>query len=590
VVHDITLILTITSGLTAALCLGYLTHLLRLSPIVGYLLAGIVVGPYTPGFSADLGLTAQLAEIGVILLMFGVGLHFHLEDLVKVRRIAIPGAIVQIAVAATLGMLVTGFFNWSWQAGLVLGFAISVASTVVLTRVLVDNNALHTSTGHIAIGWLVVEDLFTVIALVLLPAISAGGVVYGWDIVMTLLIIGAKIAALVVLVFWLGSRVVPWLFARMSSTRSQELFTLTVLVSALGLAVGAATIFNVSMALGAFLAGMVVGRSEYGQRAASDALPMRDAFAVLFFVSVGMLLNPQTLIDHWALVSAIFLVVIIGKSIAAFAIVLIFGYPLLTALGVSVALAQIGEFSFILGAVALSLGLVPKEAVDILVAVAIASITINPLLYRAIPLIDRWIAKRPKLARWLTSRLRKNLLKDRKAGHVVGHSLEHHAIVVGCGPVGQTLIRVLTENGIECTIIDLNLETTRRLLRSGVHAIYGDASRKEILESAGVKRAGSLILAASNIPDRKELVRLAKQLNPGIQIMGRTAYVRELKDLIDVDPENVFSGEGEVAIALTETVLRSLGASSEQIDRERKRVRDELSESVHGDPANRGSV
>jgi CPA2 family monovalent cation:H+ antiporter-2 len=378
---NLDLISTLTGCFTAALTLGYLTQRIGLSPIVGYLLAGIVVGPNTPGFVANRELAQELAEVGVILLMFGVGLHFHVEELLAVRRIALPGAIVQSLAATALGALTAAAFGWSWTAGVVYGLAISVASTVVLTRVLLDNNDLHTPTGHIAIGWLVVEDLFTVVVLVVLPALfgekaGPGGLAGMFGLA------ALKIGVLIALIFLLGGRIVPWLFRRVEATESRELFTLTVLVVALGVAAGSAWVFGVSMALGAFLAGMVVGRSDFSHRAANEALPMRDAFAVLFFVSVGMLLDPRFLLEAPGLVCATLGIVLLGKPLAALAIVLILGYPARVAVAVAVALAQIGEFSFILAVLGKSLGILKDAAMNALVAVSIVSISLNPILYR----------------------------------------------------------------------------------------------------------------------------------------------------------------------------------------------------------------
>ena len=376
--HNIDLILTLTGGLTAALGLGFATQKLRLSPIVGYLLAGILVGPFTPGYVANKEIATQFAEIGVILLMFGVGLHFHLKDLLAVRKIAIPGAVVQIAAATALGAVVMRMIGWSWTAGIVFGMAISVASTVVLTRVLADNRALHTPTGHIAIGWLIVEDLFTILVLVLLPALFDTGegsdsrsviATFAWALI--------KLTALVGFALVAGQRIIPWLLGYIARTGSRDLFTLAVLVLALGIAVGSAQLFGASMALGAFLAGMIVGQSEFSARSASEALPMRDAFAVLFFVSVGMLFDPYKIAEDWPLILATLGIVIIGKPLAAILVVLLFRRPLRSALSIAVALAQIGEFSFILASLALGLNLLPPEATNALVVVSVVSITLN---------------------------------------------------------------------------------------------------------------------------------------------------------------------------------------------------------------------
>jgi monovalent cation:H+ antiporter-2, CPA2 family len=400
--HHVDLVLTLTGALTAAVILGFITEKLKLSPLVGYLLAGIAVGPFTPGFVANHELASQSAEIGVILLMFGVGLHFHVKDLMAVGHVAIPGALVQIAVATLLGAVATRLLGWSWSAGLLFGIAISVASTVVLTRVLSDNRALHSPDGHLAIGWLVVEDLFTVIVLVLLPALAGvaseeaghSGNVWG-----TLGIALLKLAALVVFTLVIGGKMIPILLGAVERTGSRELFTLTVLVLALGIAVGAARFFGASMALGAFLAGMIVGQSNFSARAASDALPMRDAFAVLFFVSVGMLLDPSAIITQWRLMLVTLGIILIGKPLAALLVTLALKRPLRSALVISIALAQIGEFSFILAALAAKLKVFPPEAMNALVFGSIVSITLNPLLYKAIGPIMSWLEQRKPVHR-----------------------------------------------------------------------------------------------------------------------------------------------------------------------------------------------
>ena len=373
--HSIDLILLLASAFALAVLCGYLTNRAGLSPIVGYLLAGLVMGPYTPGFVADQNLAEQLAEVGVILLMFGVGLQFHLEELLAVRKVAIPGAIVQSAVATGLGVLVARFAGWPLSAGIVFGIALSVASTVVLVRILADNRHLHTKAGQIAVGWLVVEDLFTVVVLVLLPtAAGATATSLGLTIVIAVL----KISALAVFTIKAGGRLIPWLLNHVAKTRSRELFTLTVLALALGIAVAAAKLFGASMALGAFLGGMVVGRSEFSVRAASEALPMRDAFAVLFFVSIGMLLDPQYLFRAPGLIALTLAVVLLGKPLAALAITTLLGKPLRVGLPVAVVLSQIGEFSFIVASLGNSLGLLTTDATQTLVATAIVSITLNP--------------------------------------------------------------------------------------------------------------------------------------------------------------------------------------------------------------------
>jgi len=576
--HHLDLILTLTGGLATALVLGYLTHRLGLSPLVGYLVGGIVVGPHTPGFVANQALAEQLAEVGVILLMFGVGLQFHLTELLAVRRVALPGAVGQLLVATGLGTVVARVFGWDWGAGIVFGLALSVASTVVLLRVLADHRALHTPTGHIAVGWLVVEDLCTVLVLVLLPAVFGGPSAGLGHMLLALGTAALKLTVLVGFTLAVGGRLIPWLLERVAATRSRELFTLTILVLALGIAVGSAMLFGVSMALGAFLAGMVVGRSDFSLRAASEALPMRDAFAVLFFVSVGMLLNPRHVLEAPGLVAATLGVVMLGKPLAALGIVLLLGYAPQVALAVALALAQIGEFSFILVTLGKDLGLLTDEATNTVVAAAIVSITLNPLLYRLVEPATAWAARQPRLWGWLMARAQQHLSSPDAVATDGALPLDpyYRAIVVGYGPVGQTVTRLLRDNGMAPTVIELNRDTVHRLREAGVSAIYGDASHREALQGAGVERAGSLILSAAGMPASAEVIRLARELNPTIRILARSAYVREIPPLYQAGAERVFSGEGEVALAFTEAIMRALGATPDQIDQERDRVHRDL--------------
>lgn len=562
--HNLDLILTLTGGLGAALIFGYITQRLGLSPIVGYLLAGVAVGPFTPGFIADSGIAEQLAELGVILLMFGVGLHFHLKDLVAVGRIATAGALVQIAVATSLGMLVGHLAGWDTNAGIVFGLAISVASTVVLLRILSDNDALHTRAGHVAIGWLLVEDLFTILVLVLLPVLtstSTGGDSQG--ILAAIAMAGLKVGALIVFTLVIGKHVIPYILTHIAKTRSRELFSLTVLALALGIAVGAAKLFGASMALGAFLAGMVVGQSAFSSRAASEAMPMRDAFAVLFFVAMGMLLDPAQLIPNAWLTMATLAVILIGKPLAAFAAVVLLRHPTSTAIVVAIALAQIGEFSFILATLGQQLGVLSKNAMQPLVAASIISIILNPLLYKLVGPLTRRLQSR-------------NAAVDSQEADPPSIDVEHRAIIVGYGPVGRTLASLLRENEIEPTIIELNHETVATLMSEGIRSVYGDASRTEILEAAGVRHAGSLIFAASGSPDA--IIRSAKSVNPDILVIARARYVAEVDALKRAGADSVLSAEGEIALAMVERVLQRLGASADQLDRARDRVRAELGE------------
>jgi CPA2 family monovalent cation:H+ antiporter-2 len=382
--HESALVLTLTGSLAAALALGYVTQRLRLSPIIGYLLAGLLVGPYTPGFVANRALASEFAEVGVILLMFGVGLQFHLHDLLAVRNIAITGALIQSAAATALGTLAGHLFKWSWSASVVFGLALSVASTVMLMRVLIDNQQLQTQAGRIAIGWLVVEDIFTVVVLVLLPVIFEPPVGFGPSLLLVLAITIGKLIVLALFAFVVGGRVIPRILNGVAATQSRELFTLAVLVIALGIAVGSAMAFGVSLALGAFLAGMIVGRSEFSFRAASDALPMRDAFAVLFFVSVGMLLDPRALMKSPRVLLTTLAIVLVAKPLTAFLITAISGYRSEVGIRVAVALAQIGEFSLILATVGDQLHILPEGTTNLIIAASIISLALNPLLYRSI--------------------------------------------------------------------------------------------------------------------------------------------------------------------------------------------------------------
>ena len=554
--HDLDLVLTLTGALSAALACGALTHRLGLSPIAGYLLAGVIVGPYTPGFEADASLARQMAELGVVLLLFGVGLHFHLDDLLAVRGTVIPGATFTCAAATAAGALVGRALGWPWPAAFVFGGTLAVASTVVMLRVLADRRALHTRAGHLAVGWLVVEDLITVAALVVLPTIGGAGEAGPAALATALGTAIVKILLLVALVAFVGGTVVPRILDAVSDTGSRELFTLAVLVVMLATAVGAARVFGVSMALGAFLAGMAVGRSDYSLRAASEALPMRDAFAVLFFVSVGMLFDPAVLLREPLAILAAVAVVLVAKPAAALVLLRLRGTPAAVALPVAAALAQVGEFSFILADLGLEAGILPRRAVGILVATAIVTVTLAPLMYGA------------------ATRLAAGRAASDGAGPAdpATRAPSHRAVVVGYGPVGECVTELLLDNGIDPTVVELNLETVRRLLAFGVRAVYGDAGRPEVLARAGVATADHLILSAAVGAEHEEIIRQARLLNPRVRILARAEHLRELPRLKRQGADDAFSGEGEVALAFTTTILGHLGATPEQIDRERARV------------------
>jgi CPA2 family monovalent cation:H+ antiporter-2 len=537
--HEI--ILALAGGLAAALVLGYAAQRIGVSPIVGYLLAGIAVGPHTPGFVASRSVVEAFAEIGIILLMFGVGLRFHLHELMAVWRIAVPGALLQSAASTVLAAVALHLMGWSWPTALVIGMAVSVASTVVLVRVLTDNRDLHTRTGHIAIGWVVVEDLLTIALLVVLPllAVRDSGVPgpdTGWTILYALL----KLVACVVLVVVGGGKAIPWLLERVAATRSGELFTLAVLALALGIAVAAAHTFGVSMALGAFLAGLVVGRSDFAARAAGDALPMRDAFAVLFFVSVGLLFDPRHLLtDPW-LIAVVLAVVVLGKPLAAIAVVRAAGQPWGMALPIGAALAQVGEFTFILGTAARGLGLIDDRAWNTLVAVAMVSIAANPALYR--------------LSRRLARRRAAPPAPLDEATITAGGP----CIVVGYGPVGKRVVEALDQRGVPVTVVEMNLLTVRALRQAGRIAVYGDAARLDTLSEAGLDRATALVLS-SDLAEPAEIVRLARARRPGLRVLVRCARLSQVEPLRQAGAATVVAGEGELAVALAAAVLRTEG-------------------------------
>jgi CPA2 family monovalent cation:H+ antiporter-2 len=582
---DFGLLVNLSVSLVLALVLGLITQRLRLSPIVGYLLAGVALGPQTPGFVADAKVAAELAEIGVVLLMFGVGLHFDLRELLAVRRVALPGAAGQSLVATVLGLLAALAAGLDAAAGLVIGLAISVASTVVLVRVLLDNDVLHTRQGHIAVGWLIVEDIFTVLVLVALPALAgafaqqAGA---GQNLFVALGLAIGKVTLLGLIVVAGGRVVIPWLLRQVARTRSRELFTLTVLALALAVATGSAVGFGVSMALGAFLAGMVVGQTEASHQAAADALPMRDAFAVLFFVSVGMLFDPRVLLNRPGLLLGLLGVVLLAKPLTAFLIVWILRYSVRSALTVAVALAQIGEFSFLLADEAMRHRLLPAEGHSLLVACALLSITVNPLLFRAIAPLETWLRRRPQLWRALgrrseTGGTELNLsIRARlaEAGH--GEGQPTTAVVVGYGPVGQTACRILREFGVQPVVVDLNPDAVRGLTEAGGLAIYGDATRREILEAADIRQARYLLVTIPEVLVRTVIILAAKDLNPDLRVFVRARYIQERAWLEEVGATGVVTEEAETALGLAVLLLREVGADERRIRAEIQRIQREL--------------
>jgi monovalent cation:H+ antiporter-2, CPA2 family len=578
--HDISLITTIAFGLTAALVFGLLAKRIGLSPIVGYLLGGIVVGPHTPGFVGNAALAAQLAEIGVILLMFGVGLHFHLKDLLAVRKIAVPGALGQSAAATVCCLGVALAAGFDWKSGLVLGAATSVASTVVLLRVLMDHGLVDTPEGHVAIGWLVVEDIITVLVLVMLPALAVSGAADaaaagGGNLWAALGIAVLKLILLGGVVALAGAKFVPWLLLRVTRLRSPELFTLTVLVMAMAVAVLSYLIFDASMALGAFLAGMMVGQSKVSHQAGADALPMRDAFAVLFFVSVGMFFDYSILWKSPGLVLGVFAIIVIVKPVVALLIVILSGRSLRTGLTVAGGLAQIGEFSFILAELAKSLKLMPGEGHDVLVAGAIFSISINPALFKGLLALEPWLQKHPRLAR-LVNRGSEARGREVNAAMAETGGSAIKAIVIGYGPVGQTVTRLLNEFKIDPTIIETNIDTVLELQRAGRRAIYGDATRGALLQEAGIKTASYLVVTLPKTDVAVAVITAARALNPEIRVLTRARYLREREALEDAGARVICYDEAESAVGLAEVLLTEVQAPRDRIEAEVVRIRHEL--------------
>jgi CPA2 family monovalent cation:H+ antiporter-2 len=562
------------AAFAAAWILGILAQKARLSPIVGYLLAGVAIGPYTPGFRGDVALAAQLAEVGVVLLMFGVGLHFHLADLLAVKRIAIPGALIQCSVATGLGLALGLAMGWPPSKGLVLGMALSVASTVVLLRGLEAHDLVSTPSGHVAIGWLIVEDILTVVVLVVIPALAPSAA--GGSLLQSMAIALLKLSALVVLVLVVGARVLPRVLTLVAKLRSRELFTLTVLAIAIAVAT-VASLFGASMALGAFLAGMVVSQSPVSAQAAADALPLRDAFAVLFFVSVGMLLDPSFLVREPLLLVAGLGIVLVGKPLAALVVTVGLGYSTRTALVVALGLAQIGEFSFILGDLARQHDLIGETGYSLLVAIALVSISLNPFLFNWIDDLERWLRARPRLWALLDARsARRSKAINAGTAEALAAATGPRAVIVGYGPVGQAVDRVLSETGIDTVVIDLNMDTIAEREAAGRRALFGDASQPGILEQAGIARAQYLIVTLPHSVNRTPLITTARQLSPKCRIFVRARYLREGAELVQAGANAASFEETEAAVALTSRVLADLGRDEAEIAREAGRVRQDI--------------
>ena len=556
--HNISLITTIASGFAIALVLGVIAERLRLPALVGYLLAGIMIGPGTPGFVADVHIASQLSEIGVMLLMFGVGLHFSMRDLLAVKRIAVPGAVVQMSIATILGMMVASWWGWPWGQALVFGLSLSCASTVVLLKALEVRGILDTMNGRIAVGWLVVEDLATVLILVLLPPLAgilgsqtantgASDTAIWITIGQTLLQVFAFIALMLVV----GRRVMPWLLWQVARTGSRELFTLAVIAAAISIAYGAAMLFSVSFALGAFFAGMMMRESEFSHRAAEESLPLRDAFSVLFFVSVGMLFDPKIIMEQPVQVLATVLIIMFGKTLAAVGLVLLFRYPFNTALTVAASLAQIGEFSFILAGLGLALGLLPQEGMSLVLAGALISIALNPLLFTLVQPLKKWLLARSAWARQLEQR------QDPYAELPMSterHFLSGQVVLVGYGRVGSRIASALKERGIPFVVAEQNREVVEALRQQGMAAVSGDVTDPAVLIQAHIANAAMLVAACPDPLVIRQMIETAKMLNPNIEVVLRS-HSEEESLLFEKEGGTVFFAEEQLANGMAQHVL-----------------------------------
>ncbi|WP_100160130.1 YbaL family putative K(+) efflux transporter [Proteus columbae] len=561
--HSTPLITTIVGGLALAYILGMIAQRLKISPLVGYLAAGVLAGPFTPGFVADTSLAPELAEIGVILLMFGVGLHFSLKDLMAVKAIAIPGAIAQIAVATLLGLGLSAFFGWGLFSGIVFGLCLSTASTVVLLRALEERGLIDSQRGQIAIGWLIVEDLAMVLALVLLPAIAnmleSSDQTNISQLMINLGITIGKVVAFILIMMIVGRKLIPWILAKTAATGSRELFTLSVLALALGIAYGAVTLFDASFALGAFFAGMVLNESELSHRAAQDTLPLRDAFAVLFFVSVGMLFDPMVLIEHPLGILATLAIIIIGKSAAALVLVRMFGHSRRTALTISASLAQIGEFAFILAGLGVALNVLEPDARNLVLAGALVSIMLNPVLFS---LLDRYLAKTETKEE--VEQLQQEELEEEMPVPV---DICGHAIIVGYGRAGSMLTEKLLAQSIPLVIIENSRNKFAELKEKSLNTVLGNASTKESLALARIDCAKSLLLTIPNGYEAADIAETARSMNPDLNIIVRAHfddiivranYDEEASFILEKGANHVIIDEDQTASAMADMLIKEV--------------------------------
>ncbi len=546
--HEVTLLINIVVALVVAFIGGIIARRIGLPTIVGYLLAGIAIGPFTPGFVGDTETISQLAELGVIFLMFGVGLHFSLNDLWKVRAIAVPGALGQMTLSTLLAFGLSQVWGWSVSAGIVLGLAISIASTVVLLRGLIDNGLLNTPHGQAAVGWLVLEDIATVLILVLMPTLASTAGTFDWQgLAITLL----KAVAFILLIWFVGRRLIPWLLLCIAHTRSRELFILAILAVTLGTAMGAAELFGVSLALGAFVAGVVVSESPFSHQVGADVFPFREAFAVLFFVSIGMLVNPIYLFNNMGHVLALTALIVVGKSIMTLLLGFLFPWKARTALVVASGLSQIGEFSFILGQAGIALGILDRDQYSLILAGALLSITVNPLMFRLINPTEKLLRKFPRL--W------KTLDHHRPEPPTVEEKIEGHVVIVGYGRVGRHIINLLEQIKIPSLVIDSDAERVDELSRRGIPTLYGDASNSEILTHAGLEHARALVVAGPDESSSGLVVAAARDLAPDLPIIARATTEEGINHLAQLGAQDVIHPELEGGLEIVRHTLLNLG-------------------------------
>ncbi|MBE7436734.1 MAG: cation:proton antiporter [Anaerolineales bacterium] len=552
--HEITLIINIVVALVVAFMGGVIARRLGLPTIVGYLFAGIAIGPFTPGFVGDTETIGQLAELGVIFLMFGVGLHFSLNDLWKVRAIAVPGALGQMTLTTLLAFFLSRGWGWEASSGIVLGLAISIASTVVLLRGLMDNALLSTPHGQAAVGWLVLEDIATVLILVLLPTLAATTGAFDWQsLVLTLM----KAGVFVVLLFFVGKRLIPWILLRIAHTRSRELFILAILAITLGTALGAAELFGVSFALGAFVAGVVVSESPLSHQVGADVFPFREAFAVLFFVSIGMLVNPVYLFNNLGQVLALTVLIVIGKSIITFLLGSIFPWQARTTLVVAAGLSQIGEFSFILGQAGIALGILNRDQYSLILAGALLSIIINPMMFRLISPTERWLQKFPALWRLVD--------RHRPLTPPTEEKVERHVAIVGFGRVGRNISNLLGKMSIPHLVIASDAENIDELNRLGIPNLYGDASNSEVLTHARLKHARALVVAGPDEAASELVVAAARDLAPELPIIARATTEEGIKRLAALGAQDVIHPELEGGLEIVRHTLLKLDYPLQEI-------------------------